>query len=115
MLPCCQSEGDPRAALPPQHRRDGDRQQWKHSGEACLRSHQKHFGRFQVIIVAMLILCGGANNHLDSNVVDDVDIQEPEEEGGGVPEADWGAARHLEVGSHSPSTPIDHRSSAVNQ
>ena len=46
-----QSEGDPRAALPPQHRRDGHGQQWKHSRKACLRAYQKHLGRFQVIMV----------------------------------------------------------------
>ena len=51
MLPCCQSEGDPRAAVPPQHRRDGNGQQWTYSREAGLRAYQKHFGRFQVIVI----------------------------------------------------------------
>ena len=42
-------QGDPRAAVPPQHRRDGHRQQRQHCRETCLCAHQEHLGSFQVI------------------------------------------------------------------
>ena len=41
-------QGDPRAAVPPQHRRDGHRQQRQHCRETCLCAHQEHLGSFQV-------------------------------------------------------------------